>query len=107
MVNNQPRRIAQKPFRDANKYEEVDAPFDDLMFATVSEMKRAGETDLSQDNIKKFVSEQGSDRLVKKYRRFFEKNYSPIKTAIKINKVGRNDPCPCNSGAKFKRCCGK
>ena len=21
-------------------------------------------------------------------------------------KIGRNDPCPCNSGAKFKRCCG-
>jgi len=22
------------------------------------------------------------------------------------SKVGRNDPCPCGSGAKFKRCCG-
>ncbi|MEX8519186.1 MAG: UPF0149 family protein [Leptothrix sp. (in: b-proteobacteria)] len=22
-------------------------------------------------------------------------------------KVGRNDPCPCNSGRKFKLCCGK
>ena len=22
-------------------------------------------------------------------------------------KVGRNDPCPCGSGAKFKKCCGK
>lgn len=22
-------------------------------------------------------------------------------------KVGRNDPCPCNSGVKFKKCCGK
>ncbi len=21
-------------------------------------------------------------------------------------KVGRNDPCPCGSGKKFKRCCG-
>lgn len=21
-------------------------------------------------------------------------------------KVGRNDPCPCGSGSKFKRCCG-
>ena len=21
-------------------------------------------------------------------------------------KVGRNDPCPCNSGAKYKKCCG-
>jgi SEC-C motif-containing protein len=22
-------------------------------------------------------------------------------------KVGRNDPCPCNSGRKYKKCCGK
>lgn len=22
-------------------------------------------------------------------------------------KVGRNDPCPCGSGRKFKRCCGR
>ena len=23
------------------------------------------------------------------------------------NKVGRNDPCPCGSGKKYKHCCGK
>jgi SWIM/SEC-C metal-binding protein len=22
-----------------------------------------------------------------------------------VAKVGRNDPCPCGSGAKFKKCC--
>ncbi|WP_231757355.1 SEC-C metal-binding domain-containing protein [Microbulbifer elongatus] len=22
-------------------------------------------------------------------------------------KVGRNDPCPCGNGKKFKKCCGK
>jgi preprotein translocase subunit SecA len=22
-------------------------------------------------------------------------------------KIGRNDPCPCGSGKKFKKCCGK
>lgn len=21
--------------------------------------------------------------------------------------IGRNDPCPCGSGLKFKKCCGK
>jgi preprotein translocase subunit SecA len=24
-----------------------------------------------------------------------------------VDKVGRNDPCPCGSGKKFKKCCGK
>ncbi|MBP3841635.1 MAG: preprotein translocase subunit SecA [Bacilli bacterium] len=25
----------------------------------------------------------------------------------KVEKVGRNDPCPCGSGRKYKQCCGK
>ena len=25
----------------------------------------------------------------------------------KKNKIGRNDPCPCGSGKKYKKCCGK
>ena len=26
---------------------------------------------------------------------------------VNKNKVGRNDPCPCGSGRKYKQCCGK
>jgi hypothetical protein len=26
---------------------------------------------------------------------------------VKPNKVGRNEPCPCGSGNKYKRCCGR
>ncbi len=29
-----------------------------------------------------------------------------INTKKKI-KIGRNDPCPCGSGKKYKKCCGK
>ncbi len=25
----------------------------------------------------------------------------------RVNKIGRNDPCPCGSGKKYKNCCGK
>ena len=25
----------------------------------------------------------------------------------RVNKIGRNDPCPCGSGKKYKQCCGK
>ena len=28
-------------------------------------------------------------------------------TVVKDKKVGRNDPCPCGSGLKYKKCCGK
>ncbi|MDF2586604.1 MAG: motif domain protein [Anaerocolumna sp.] len=27
-------------------------------------------------------------------------------TIVKEKKVGRNDPCPCGSGKKYKKCCG-
>ena len=26
---------------------------------------------------------------------------------VKDDKVGRNDPCPCGSGKKYKNCCGR
>jgi len=30
------------------------------------------------------------------------------KTVVRTGpKVGRNDPCPCGSGKKYKHCCGK
>ena len=29
------------------------------------------------------------------------------KPIVKKNKVGRNDPCPCGSGKKYKHCCGR
>jgi SEC-C motif domain protein len=25
---------------------------------------------------------------------------------LRVSKTGRNDPCPCGSGRKFKKCCG-
>ena len=28
-------------------------------------------------------------------------------TVVKAAKIGRNDPCPCGSGRKYKQCCGK
>jgi preprotein translocase subunit SecA len=31
----------------------------------------------------------------------------PAQTRRSTDKVGRNDPCPCGSGKKYKRCCGR
>jgi preprotein translocase subunit SecA len=28
-------------------------------------------------------------------------------TPIRVKKIGRNDPCPCGSGKKYKKCCGR
>lgn len=35
------------------------------------------------------------------------KEWRATKQAVSENKVGRNDPCPCGSGLKYKKCCGK
>lgn len=34
-------------------------------------------------------------------------NSTVSQTSTKTAKVGRNDPCPCGSGKKYKKCCGK
>ena len=30
----------------------------------------------------------------------------PVQQVVRGEKVGRNDPCPCGSGKKYKKCCG-
>ena len=36
-----------------------------------------------------------------------EERRTPPPIAVKQQKVGRNDPCPCGSGKKYKNCCGR
>lgn len=33
-------------------------------------------------------------------------SYKRSKTVVKEKAPGRNDPCPCGSGKKYKKCCG-
>lgn len=34
------------------------------------------------------------------------KAFKKSKTVVKEVRIGRNDPCPCGSGKKYKKCCG-
>ncbi len=40
-------------------------------------------------------------------RKQIKKDYNRSKTVVVGEKTGRNDPCPCGSGLKYKKCCGK
>lgn len=40
------------------------------------------------------------------HRKVLYKGQKVSKTYIRESKIGRNDPCPCGSGKKYKRCCG-
>jgi preprotein translocase subunit SecA len=37
------------------------------------------------------------------YSRF--RGFDDVSRPIRKNKIGRNDPCPCGSGKKYKKCC--
>ena len=45
--------------------------------------------------------------LSEEKRKELYKSQKKSGTVVKEKKVGRNDPCPCGSGEKYKFCCGK
>lgn len=50
--------------------------------------------------------EQWEGILTQERRAQITKEFRLSKMAVS-NKVGRNDPCTCGSGKKYKKCCGK
>lgn len=49
--------------------------------------------------------EAWDDIFSKEKRKEIKKEYNKTKTIVKGEKIGRNDPCPCGSGKKYKKCC--
>lgn len=48
---------------------------------------------------------QWEDVLSKDKRKAIKKEYDKTVIVVKEDKVGRNDPCSCGSGKKYKKCC--
>ena len=40
-------------------------------------------------------------------RKVYYKEQKRSRTIVKDKKIGRNEPCPCGSGKKYKNCCGR
>ncbi|QEM67969.1 preprotein translocase subunit SecA [Geobacter sp. FeAm09] len=57
-----------------------------------------------EDEIQEIAEEQRPQKLVFNISGDEERHQEPAKSA-KV--AGRNDPCPCGSGKKYKKCCGK
>lgn len=51
--------------------------------------------------------EEWDDVFTKEKRAEITRKYKDDKTYVNKVKVGRNDPCPCGSGKKYKKCCDK
>lgn len=54
-----------------------------------------------------FNLEGWNEILPQDQRKAIQKAYKMSKTVVKEDKIGRNDPCTCGSGKKYKKCCGK
>ena len=52
-------------------------------------------TEAKREQVAKITGTSGGDSEPQK-----------LKPVVNDNKVGRNDPCPCGSGKKYKKCCG-
>lgn len=68
-------------------------PFDDL-----SRARRAGLADRARQALPEAVQEA--------HDYFLERRQKPEPVRREGPKAGRNDPCPCGSGKKYKHCCG-
>ena len=66
----------------------------------IADMSPEKAAELSAFVIRSFLEGDASSHIV------YEDNVKQEATRTK-RKVGRNDPCPCGSGKKYKRCCGK
>ena len=75
-------------------FEMFDAMLDTIEKETTMYLLRA---EIRQNSVRKQVAkgEAVSDNKPKK------------KEPKKVSKIGRNEPCPCGSGKKYKNCCGK
>ena len=54
-----------------------------------------------------YTLEAWDEILTEERRKELYKESRNSRTVVKGKKVGRNDPCPCGSGKKYKKCCGK
>lgn len=53
-----------------------------------------------------FTLDEWDDVLSEEKRQQLADLYRRSRTVVKEKAPGRNDPCPCGSGKKFKKCCG-
>lgn len=70
---------------------------EELLYKNMVEAKAPWLYNLSQWDA--LIPEERRKELYKEQKR--------SKTVVKGEKIGRNDPCPCGSGKKYKKCCGR
>ena len=65
------------------------------------------ETDITRFLIHAEVRQNTERKQVIKGKAVEDVNKIKKRQPKRVKKIGRNDPCPCGSGKKYKQCCGK
>ncbi len=104
-------RVAYKR-EGANLFQEMLANVRDQVTDMIFKVRLAAEAEVaSVYQISSMVHEQltGYDHLARDMAdQQAAAEPTKVETIVRdLPKVGRNDPCPCGSGKKFKKCCGK
>ncbi len=90
-----------QPSKDAAFIEECIQPV--RLFATEAGFKQLDNMSEAEVIAQQQLIEPGVLRL---FQHFFEQRKPVTQSVVRDQpKVGRNDPCPCGSGKKFKKCC--
>lgn len=71
--------------------------------ALLLEKRKALEEEIAEK--KAIIAEK--DRIIAGLQQMHDYLQMRVDEMNSISKVGRNDPCPCGSGKKYKHCCGE
>jgi uncharacterized protein YecA (UPF0149 family) len=107
-----------KPKEKETLEDRIEREMTSLPFFIKSQIKKDPSVKQKFIDIAKRMEKDGVDmnspRAMKKWvkeheRQLKEENSAAVKveTVVKSGEPGRNDPCPCGSGKKYKKCCGR
>ncbi|MCF7790931.1 MAG: preprotein translocase subunit SecA [Victivallales bacterium] len=104
MMNELNQEILNNMFRSATKIEAFEQIFANLPQELIhKEIEQFGQDKSGYSELAAQHMQGQEDEMPENYEEALRVETYHRETA----KVGRNDPCPCGSGKKYKKCCGK
>ena len=91
-AQNDPVKAYQK--ESMHMFEEMVAAIQEETVRRLYSVRLKSNQEIKRERVATGITEGRGDGTVKKQPR-------------RVQKVGRNDPCPCGSGKKYKQCCGR
>lgn len=76
-----------------------------ITLCQLADNDRETKAELGPDQVK-LLTDGAPDLLPECVQVLFDTARPPGTPIVRGPKIGRNDPCPCGSGKKFKKCCG-